>query len=161
VTEARLEEQQWRTNGVRDLPMGVIAWDDAHIAFAEGAEIQEVACTSTVRAVLCSPDGDPWASPRGYCVDRSLVVRPWRAAFVPHVGPMSPAYPDTYPSLREGSCEVECAPSACDEALQRAQLPRVPLYAEHDPVLAVFRTQAACRAFRTSRGPWASGGGVW
>lgn len=161
VTDQRLEARRWQTNGVRGLPMGVIAWDDGHIAFAEGAEIQEVACVHSVRTVSCSADADPWVGPRGHCIDRSLVVRPWRAPFVPHVGQVSPAYPDTYPSLPEGSCEVECEPSACDEAMARAQLPRVPLYAEQDLVLAVFRTQSACRAYASSRGSQGSGSGVW
>lgn len=161
VDDQRLEERVWQTNGGRRLPVGLIAWDDAHIAFAEGAEVQEVACVNTVRHVLCTPEAHPWVGPRGYCHQRTLEVRPWRAPFVPHVGPVSPAYPDTYPPLPEGHCELECEPSACDDALARVTLPRVPLYTEQDPVLALFRTQAACRAYATSRGSAASGGGAW
>jgi hypothetical protein len=161
VTDQRLEARRWQTNGVRGLPMGVIAWDDGHVAFAEGAEIQEVACVHSVRTVLCSADADPWVGPRGHCIDRSLVVRPWRPPFVPHVGPVHPAYPDTYPALPEGSCEVECEPSACDDALQRAQLPRRPLYTDDDLVLAAFRTNRACRAFAAARGVRTTDGQRW
>ncbi len=160
VEDQRIEDGFWSTHGVRGLGLGVIALDDDHIVFAEGAEIREVACVNSVRAVLCAADADPWVGPRGYCLDRALVVRPWRPAFVPHVGPVWPAYPEVYPSLPEGHCEVECAPSACEDALPTAQLPHVPLYTEEDPVLAVFRTQAACRAFAASR-PTPALDGVW
>ena len=149
VLDQRLEDGRWDTGGVRPLPLGTIAWDDAHVAFAEGAEIHEVACVHTLRAVPCS-DGPP-ITPRGHCVDQALVVRPWRAPTVPHVGDVIPAYPDPIPSAPPGACEVECAPSACSEALARAQLPRVPLYADTDRVLAVFRTEAACRSFARAR----------
>lgn len=161
VAEQRMEERQWHTQGVRGLPMGVVAWDDAHIAYAEGAAIQELACVPQVREVLCPADAGPGPRPRGYCLHDALVVRPWRAAFVPHVGPVGSAYPEVYPSLPAGSCEVECEPSACAEALARAQLPRVPLHSEQDPVLAVFRTQSACRAFAGSRGSRASDATSW
>jgi hypothetical protein len=149
ILDQRLEGGRWDTGGVRPLPLGVIAWDEAHVAYAESAEIHEVACVHTVRHVLCdarSPSG-----PRGHCLDQALVVRPWRAPTVPHVGDVIPAYPDPIPRVPQGACEIECAPSACSEALARARLPRVPLYADTDRVLAVFRTQAACRAFARSR----------
>lgn len=150
---AMLEEQlldgAWQTNGARTLAMGPIAWDDAHIAYAEGAEIHEVACVPSLRHVACTP-GD-WEGPRGHCVDTSLVVRPWIVPRVPHVGSVSPGHVDRFPVVPPGACTVECAPSACAEAQQRARLPRVPLYAPADPQLAVFRTEAACRAATAAR----------
>ncbi|AKF05720.1 hypothetical protein [Sandaracinus amylolyticus] len=159
VVEQRLEQRRWQASGVRRLPVGVIAWDDAHVAYAEGAEIHELACVPTLRPVPCVEDR--WDGPRGHCVDHALVVRPWRAPTVLHVGGVIPGHRDPIPEIPSEECEVTCAPSACDEALRTAHLPRAPLYAEQDPVLAVFRTQTACRAFVASRGPRTPDAATW
>lgn len=159
VVEQRLERGRWETNGVRRLPSGVIAWNDAQVAYAEGAERQEVACVPTLRAVPCSEG--PGVTPRGHCVDQALVVRPWRAPTVPHVGAVVPAYRDEIPTVPLGACTVVCEPSACGEALERAHIPRVPLHGEGDPVLAVFRAQAACRAFAATRTSQRPSGTAW
>ncbi|MBA3397802.1 MAG: hypothetical protein H0T89_34580 [Deltaproteobacteria bacterium] len=148
VDQAR-ESGEWETVSGRHLPMQAIAWDDAHIRYAEGAELHEVACVPALRTVPCG--GEQLPGPRGYCVDHELVIRPWRAPTFPHVGPVIPAYHDPIPDVPRGDCAVQCEPSACKEALRVALIPRAPLYAEDAPVLAAFRSQAACRAFASHR----------
>lgn len=143
------ERGEWETVGGRRLPMQAIAWDDAHIRYAEGAEIHEVVCVPALRTVPCG--GEHLPGPRGYCADHELVVRPRRPPRVPHVGPVIPAYHDPIPDVPEGDCAVRCEPSACEEALRMAPIPRAPLYEEDAPVLAAFRSQAACRAFASAR----------
>jgi hypothetical protein len=160
VAEQRRERGRWETDGVRPLSVGLAAWDDEHARYAEGAEIHEVACAHAVRSVPCV-EGGALLGPRGRCLDRELVVRPWRAPTVPHVGGVIPAYPDRIPNVPTGECAIECAPSACDEALRRAPLPRAPLYTDDAPVIAAFRTPAACRAFATSRAAYTSNDGPW
>ena len=160
VTEEERERGRWETGGVRPLSVGLAAWDDTHVRYAEGAEIHEVACVYAVRTVPCV-EGGPLLGPRGHCLDRELVVRPWRAPTVLHVGGVIPAYPDRIPTVPTGECAIECAPSACDEARSRAPLPRAPLYADDGPAIAAFRTLAACRAFATSRAAYASNDGPW
>lgn len=144
-----LDAGEWDTTGFRTLSVGAIAWDDAHIRYAEGAALHEVACVPALRVVSCG--GEYLLGPRAYCVDDKLVVRPWRVPMVPHVGPVASAYNDVVPDVPVGDCEVECERSACEEALRITPIPRVPLYTEEDPVLAVFRTRADCRAFAASR----------
>ena len=113
-------------------------------------EIQEVACVLAVRTVPCV-EGGALLGPRGHCLDRELVVRPWRASTVPHVGDVIPGYPELVPRLPTGDCALACAASACEEARVRASFPREPLYVEDAPTLAAFRTLAACRAFASTR----------
>lgn len=140
---------EWVTLSVRSLPMQAVVWDDAHISYAEGAQLNEVACVPALRAVPCG--GEHPLEHRGYCVDRELVVRPWRAPTVPHVGPIVPAYDDPIPDVPEGDCAVHCEPSACEEALRMKLIPWARLYREDAPVLAAFRSQVACRAFAAER----------
>jgi hypothetical protein len=148
VQEQTRARGRWETNGVRGLPMRAVAWDDDHIRYAEGAEGYELACVPALRTLPC---GEEPIGGRGYCVDRELVVRPWRAPTVPHVGPVISAYQDAVPEAPESDCAIRCEPSACDEALRTAVLPSAPLYPVHTPVLAAFRSAAACRAFATTR----------
>ncbi len=143
------ETGEWKTHRVRSLPMQAVAWDDAHVSYAEGAELNEVACVPALRSVPCG--GEQPLEHRGYCVDRELVVRPWRAPTVPHVGPIAPAYDDPIPDVPEGDCAVRCEPSACEEALRMKLIPWARLYREDAPVLAAFRSQVACRAFASER----------
>lgn len=163
VTEEERERGRWETRGVRPLSVGLAAWDDTHVRYAEGAEIHEVACVPAVRTVPCV-EGGPLLGPRGHCLDRELVVRPWRAPTVLHVGGVIPAYPDRIPNVPTSDCAIECAPSACDEAIRHAPQavpPHVPLYTDDAPAIAAFRTPAACRAFATSRAAYASNDGPW
>jgi len=150
VAEQERTRGRWETGGVRPLHVGLAAWDDAHVRYAEGAEIQEVACVLAVRTVPCV-EGGALLGPRGHCLDRELVVRPWRASTVPHVGDVIPGYPELVPRLPTGDCALACAASACEEARVRASFPREPLYVEDAPTLAAFRTLAACRAFASTR----------
>ena len=144
------ERGEWDTDTVRHLPMQAIAWDNAHIRYAEGADRYEVACVPALRTVPCG--GEHLPGHHGYCADHELVVRPWRAPrVVPMVGPVIPAYHDPIPDVPEGDCAVRCEPSACGEALRMRLIPFVPLYKEDAPVLAAFRTHAACRAFASQR----------
>lgn len=149
------ERGAWEIRGGRRIPMGAVAWDDTKIQYSEGAEIHEVACVLALRTVPCGEGA--LAHQHGSCVDRELVVRPWRAPTVLHVGGEIPAYPDLTPDIPVGDCEVTCAPSACKEALRLQPIPWVALYTEPAPVLAAFRTQAACRAFASSRKPVSDG----
>lgn len=146
VVDERRDGGTWTVGGARRLPVGAVAWDDAQIRYAEGAELYEVACVPALRTVTCG------AGPgRGYCIDRELVVRPWRVPMVPHVGDVIPAYDDPPPDVPEGDCAVECMPSACNDALATPLIPRVRFYAADAPMLAVFRTRAACRAYAAKR----------
>lgn len=146
--EAR-EQGAWSIRGVRSLPMQAVLWNDAKIQYAEGAEVLEVACVQEVRTMPCGEG--VLATQHGSCIDRALVVRPWRAPTVPHVGGVIPAYADVTPDVPAGSCDVTCEPSACEEAQRIQPIPRVPLYTESAPVVAAFRTEAACRAFASVR----------
>lgn len=141
----------WETRSVRTLPMGVAVWDDEHVRYAAGAALYEVACVPALRTVPCG-EAAALLRPEGHCLDQELVVRPWRAPMVPHVGPVIPAYEDPVPHVPEGDCELECGPSACAEAVRITTFPRVPLYGAEAPVLAAFRTRASCRAFASTRG---------
>ncbi|MFN0246295.1 MAG: hypothetical protein ACKV2T_05275 [Kofleriaceae bacterium] len=148
VQEQQRERGVWDTRGVRRLSMGAVGWSGAQIRYAEGATIYEVACIPTLRTMPC--DGTT-TDRLGHCVDREIVVRPWRVPLVPHVGEVHPAYNDPIPAVPEGSCDLTCEPSACEEALRSHKIPRVPLYVETAPVLAAFRTESACRAYASTR----------
>lgn len=147
VDQAR-ERGEWTTLGVRQLPMKASAWTDGHLRYTEGAALHEVACVPALRAVPC---GEQPPEARGYCVDHDLVVRPWQAPTVLATGRVIGGAHDSIPDVPEGDCAVHCKPSACEEALRRDPLPQAPLYAEDAPVLAAFKSEAACRAFRSAR----------
>lgn len=143
------DEGDWETHGGRRLPMKAIVWGDDQIRYSEGAQRYEVACVHALREVSCSEEHPPGSS--GYCVDEELEIRPWQAPMVPHVGPVTPGYPDPVPDLPEGDCAVDCERSACREAQRSSAIPFDPLYEENAPVLAAFRNRAACRAFAKAR----------
>jgi hypothetical protein len=148
-----IEEREhgvWEPRSVRTLPMEAVGWNSAHIRYAEDARHYEVACVPALRTVSC--DGTS-RDQLGHCLDRELVVRPWRAPFVPHVGPVHPAYHDPIPEVPSGSCDATCEPSACDEAMRMHGIPWAPLYAATAPVIAAFRTEAACRTYASTRKP--------
>jgi hypothetical protein len=154
VVDQEREGGGWDTRSLRTLPMGAVVWDDEHVVYAEGAAVYEVACVPALRTVSCG--GEALLGPRGHCLDRELVVRPWRAPTVPHVGPVIPAYDDPIPRVPEGDCELSCEPSACAEAVRTLRFPRVPLYGAEAPMLAAFRTEDGCRVFAAEREPRAA-----
>ena len=145
VRHEQLERGEWEPLGGPRMPMLVTTWDRQHVRYSEGADRYTLACVPTARSVSCG------GRARGYCIDRELVVRPYRPPTVLHVGGSIPAYHDPVPDLPVGFCDVECERSACDEALRRNLVPREPLYEERAPVLAAFRSRSACRTFAAAR----------
>lgn len=142
------ERDGWQTVSIEPLPMRAITWAAGVVRYAEGAERYEIACVPALRSVPCSAEapGD-----EGYCVDRALVIRPWRPSFVPHVGPVTPGYADAVPTPPEGRCAVTCEPSDCARAIATSRLPRTPLYRASAAEIAVFVDRATCRAFERER----------